>query len=115
MELVLSPDGGRVGGWVLDEKGQPINGAVVLIPEETKRGLADLFRKTRASKGWFALRGVPPGSYKLLAFDDVDLQDFIDHPELLEQYSGRSLSLAVSEKGNYSVPLQIIRAAAGEP
>jgi hypothetical protein len=116
MELVLSPDGGHIDGWVVDEKGQPINGAVVLIPEESRRGLADLFRKTRANnKGAFTLRGVPPGSYKLLAFDDVDLQDFIDHPELLEQYPGRSESVTVSEKGNYSVPLQIIRAAAGEP
>jgi Carboxypeptidase regulatory-like domain len=116
MELVLSPDGGHIDGWVVDEKGQPINGAVVLIPEETRRGLADLFRKTRANnKGAFTLRGVPPGSYKLLAFDDVDLQDFIDHPELLEHYPGKSESLIVSEKGNYSVPLQIIRAAAGEP
>src|SRR5215471_6717220 len=116
MELVLSPDGGRIEGLVVDEKGQPINGAVVLVPEETRRGFADLFRKTRANnKGAFTLRGVPPGSYKLLAFDDVDLQDLIDHPELLEQYPGRSESLTVSEKGDYSVPLQIIRAAGDAP
>jgi Carboxypeptidase regulatory-like domain len=115
MELVLSPDGGHIEGLVVDEKDQPTNGAVVMVPEEEKRSFADLFRKTGAnSKGAFTLRGVPPGTYKLLAFDDVDLDDLINHPELLQHYADRAQSVIVSEKGNYSVPLQIIRAPGAE-
>jgi hypothetical protein len=116
MELVVSPDGGHIEGFVVDEKDQPAAGAVVLAPEEARRGLTDLFRKVRAdNKGAFRLPGVPPGSYTLLAFDDIDLEDLINHPELLKRYVDKAQSVIVSEKGVYSVPLQIVRAAGEEP
>jgi hypothetical protein len=110
MELVLSPNGGRIAGQVVDEKNQLVSGSVVLLPEETKRGFPDLFRKTSAdNKGAFALRGVPPGTYQLLAFDDVDLNELMNQPELIKHYADRGQTVIVAEKGVYSVPLQIIR------
>jgi hypothetical protein len=110
MELVLSPHGGHITGLVVDEKNQPVSGSVVLIPEEAKRGFPDLFRKTGVdSKGAFTLPGVPPGSYQLLAFDDVDLNELMDHPELLKHYAEKGQTVTVAEKGAYTVPLQIIR------
>jgi hypothetical protein len=112
MELVLSPNGGHIAGQVVDEKNQLVAGSVVLLPEETKRGFPDLFRKTGVdSKGAFTLRGVPPGTYQLLAFDDVDLNELMNQPELLKRYADRGQTVIVAEKGVYSVPLQIIRAA----
>ena len=111
VELVLSPDGGHIEGLVVDEQDQPVQAAVVLIPEDRKRNFPDLFRKTGVnSKGAFTLRGVPPGSYKLLAFDDIDLDDLISHPEILTEYADRGETVVVSEKGTYRVPLEIIRA-----
>jgi protocatechuate 3,4-dioxygenase beta subunit len=116
MDLVVSPDGGHIGGFVVDENDQFVSGAVVLVPEESRRGLPDLFRKVRAdSKGAFALRGLSPGAYALYAFDDIDLDDVINHPEILNQYATRAKSLVVSEKGAYTIFLQIIRAAGEEP
>jgi hypothetical protein len=110
MELVLSPNGGHITGFVVDEKNQPVSGSVVLLPEEAKRGFPDLFRKIGVdSKGTFTLSGVPPGSYQLLAFDDVDLNELMDHPELLKPYAEKGQTVTVAEKGAYTVPLQIIR------
>lgn len=112
MELELSPNGAHIDGLVFDEQDQPVSGAVVLVPEEAKRGFIDLFRKTGAnSKGAFTLRGVPPGSYKLLAFDDVDLDELMAHPELVKQFGDKGETVIVAEKGGYSVPLKIIRVA----
>jgi hypothetical protein len=112
MELVLSPDGGHIEGLVFDERDQLVSGSVVLIPEASKRNFPDLFRKSGVdSKGQFILRGVPPGTYKLLAFDDVDLEELISRPEILKQYDDQGQTVIVAEKSNYTVPLKIIRVA----
>jgi Carboxypeptidase regulatory-like domain len=111
MELVLSPNGGHITGLVFDDKSQPVTGSVVLLPEEAKRGFPDLFRKTGVDRqGAFTLPGVPPGTYLLLAFDDIDLNELMDHPELLKQYAEKAQTVIVAEKGAYSVPLQLIHA-----
>jgi Carboxypeptidase regulatory-like domain len=113
MELVLSPDGGHIEGQVFDERDQLVSGSVVLIPEASKRNFPDLFRKSGVdNKGQFILRGVPPGTYKLLAFDDVDLEELISRPEILKQYEDQGQTVIVAEKSNYTVPLKIIRVAA---
>jgi hypothetical protein len=113
IELVVSPDGGHISGVVIDSQDQPAAGAVILVPEESRRSLPDLFRKVRAdSKGAFTLPGVPPGTYTLLAFDDIELDDLVSQPDILRQYANKAQSVIVSEKGAYSVPLQIIRAEA---
>jgi hypothetical protein len=116
VELIVSPDGGHIEGMIVDDKDQPTAGAVVLIPDDAKPLLPDLYRKTGAnSKGAFTLGGVPPGSYTLLAFDDIDLDELINHPELVKQFSSKGKSVLVGEKGTYSVPLEIIRVSGEEP
>ena len=36
------------------------------------------------------LRGIAPGTYKLLAFDDVDFEELVTRPEILKPYEPRS-------------------------
>lgn len=116
VELIINPDGGHIQGFIVDETNQPVAGAAVLVPDDPKPNLPDLFRKVRAdNKGAFMLRGVPPGSYSLFAFDDIDLDDVINHAEIVKQYANKAQTLIVSEKGAYSAPLQIIRATGDEP
>jgi hypothetical protein len=112
MELVLSPNGGHIEGQVFDERDQLVSGSVVLVPEASRRNFLDLFRKSRVdSKGQFILRGVPPGTYKILAFDDVDLEELISRPEILKLYEDQGQTVIIAEKSNYNVPLKIIRVA----
>jgi protocatechuate 3,4-dioxygenase beta subunit len=113
IDLVISPMGGYVEGLVLDDSGQPIPGAaVVLVPDDSRRNLADLFRKSTSDKdGKFRIRGVPPGDYELLAFDDVDLNELISQPEVLRRFDDRAVRFAVEEQTDYSTALKIIRGA----
>src|SRR5262249_6956283 len=110
IELILSPGGGHLQGMVVDDNGQPIAATVVLVPEATKRDDRSLFRRSSASsKGVFALHGVAPGTYKLLALDDVDFEELVTRPEILKPYEDRGELVTIGERGNYNVLLRIVR------
>jgi hypothetical protein len=113
IKLVLSPSGGYIQGLVVDDSGNAIpSAAIVMVPEESRRGITDLFRKSSSDKeGWFRIHGVPPGTYQLFAFDDVDLNELIGQPELLKRFEDRSVQLTVEEQNDYGTALKIIRAA----
>jgi hypothetical protein len=113
IKLVLSPSGGYIQGLVVDDSGNAkASAAIVLVPEESRRGITDLFRKSSSDKdGWFRIRGVPPGTYQLFAFEDVDLNELIGQPELLKRFEDRSVQLTVEEQTDYGAALKIIRAA----
>jgi Carboxypeptidase regulatory-like domain len=110
LELVISPEGGHIEGVVADLKDQPVSGLVALLPDD-KPGTAEAVRRARAdSRGRFTLRGVPPGTYKLFAFEDIDLDALVSQPDLVKEYVGSSASILVSESGRYLVQLTRIAA-----
>jgi carboxypeptidase family protein len=109
VELVVNPAGGHIEGLVSDEKDQPNPAFVLLIPDEPNRKYFDLFRPGRADlKGKFTLRGVAPGTYRLIAFEGVEPDELINHPEMLKQYEGKGETVIVSEGGRYFQPLRLI-------
>jgi hypothetical protein len=108
IELVLSPSGGRVEGFLFDAKDQPTRGSVLLVPDVPQPGPPDLFRRTSAdAKGKFAFRGVAPGSYRLLAVESVNLEVEINDPDFLRTIGNRGTSLIVEEDGKYAVSLRL--------
>jgi tetratricopeptide (TPR) repeat protein len=60
---------GMVKGRVLDEKGQPIDGAKITI-ESKDPGVNRTFTVTSNKRGEFAQIGLPPGQYKVTAEKD---------------------------------------------
>jgi len=58
------------------------------------------------TNGKFVLRGVPPGSYKLLAFEDVNVDDLMAAPDVLKRFvnQGQALNVAENGKYNFAVP-----------
>jgi len=109
IEIVISTAGGHIEGVVWDQKDQPASVSVLLIPDSAHRTYFDLFRKAHSNReGKFTLRGVPPGTYTVLAFDGVDPDDLLSDPELLKSYADRGESLIVSEGGHYAPLLHVI-------
>ena len=107
LELVLSPAGGHIEGALYDAQSQPTRGTVLLVPE-TDPGPAETFRRTRAdSTGKFTLRGVSPGSYRVLALENANVETEINSPEFLRSLGNRGQHLLVEENGKYSVVLKI--------
>ena len=107
MELVLSPAGAHIEGTLFDSKDQPTRGSVLLVPDVPEPGPPDLFRRTSADgKGKFTLRGVAPGSYRLVAVESLSLDAEINEPDFLRTIGNRGEGLIVEESGQYSVFLR---------
>jgi hypothetical protein len=108
MEIVLSPHGAQIEGALFDAKDDLTRGSILLVPDVAQPGPPDLYRRASAdSKGKFTLRGVAPGSYRLLALESVDLDAEINEPEFLGTIGKRGQGLIVEESGKYTVALKL--------
>jgi hypothetical protein len=113
MEVVLGTNAGAVEGRVLNDQKQPVDAAVVgLVPAPlSARGFRmDMYKTTSTDvSGKFEVRGLPPGEYKLFAWEDVDKAAIIDHDFMrLHENSGKAIQVGEGEKP--SVDLTVIPA-----
>ncbi len=108
LELVLSPNGAEIDGTLFDSKDQPARGSILLVPDVPDFGPPELLRRASAdSKGQFSFRGVPPGSYRLVAFESLELSEEIAQPDFPSRVAGRGVSLITDEQGRYRMMLRL--------
>jgi hypothetical protein len=85
---------------------------VTLLPDPLKAERNDLYRMTTADQnGQFAMQGVPPGEYKLFAWEDVDPGAYMD-PEFLKPHESRAQRVTVQANSPQQVSLTQIAAEA---
>jgi len=109
VEILLSAQGGRITGSLLDRDDSPTRGSVLLVPDLADPGPAELFRRAGAdAQGKFTFRGVAPGSYRLLALDSLDLSEQLNQPEFARTVAGHGEPISVEEKGRYAVYLRLM-------
>jgi hypothetical protein len=78
------------------------------VPDVPQPGPPDLYRKTSAgSDGKFTFRGVPPGSYRLLAMESLALNDQVTDPDFARKIAGRGDLISVVKSGKYIVALRL--------
>ncbi|HET9942773.1 MAG TPA: carboxypeptidase-like regulatory domain-containing protein [Terriglobia bacterium] len=72
--IAVNNRGGSIGGRVINEAGQPVAGAtVVVMPDGVQAYRADRHRQvTVEAAGAFEFRGLPAGEYYVYAWTDVD-------------------------------------------
>lgn len=108
LEFILSAAGGHIEGVLTNSRNEPTRGSILLVPDVPDPGPPDLFRRTSAdSKGNFMFRGVTPGSYRMLAVENLSLEDEINDPDFLRTIANRGENLIVEENGKYSVTLKL--------
>ena len=110
LEIGLSSDGGRVDGSVL--RGQnPVPGSwVVLAPDPPFREREEMFSmKAADGTGRFSLLGLPPGNFKIFAWEPVDGTNYSD-PDLLEAFENRGTPVHISEREQQTVQVELITA-----
>ena len=73
IQVLVGSGAGTVGGVVQDGPAKVVAGATVaLVPEAARRGnLALYLSAVTDASGRFVMRGVPPGDYKLFAWESV--------------------------------------------
>jgi hypothetical protein len=76
----LGIDGGRMDGVVVDSANHPFAGATVaVVPDANRRNSPDQYRVTESeADGHFTLRGIPPGDYKLFAWQNIEPNAYLN-------------------------------------
>jgi hypothetical protein len=109
LDLVASANGGSVEGVAVDSKGEPVaNAVIVAVPESRLRGHVERYRKTVSDQsGRFALHGIAPGDYTVLAWERVEGEAYYN-PEFLQTYEAQGSALRVGEGDRKSLRLEAI-------
>jgi hypothetical protein len=111
LEALVSLDGGRVKGTVFRQDRQLATLAtVVAVPRD---GAGDLSRSLRTAEtdaqGRYAVRGLAPGRYRLLAFDEEGLESGIYRSErFLEKYLHLGTEIETQENSRQHFTLGLI-------
>jgi hypothetical protein len=93
LELVLSTHGARLSGTVIGKAATP---QVILIPEDVSRREHDTRPAVFDQNGVFSIESIPPGSYKLYAFENVPEGIWLD-PDFLKQVESAGVAFEAAE------------------
>jgi hypothetical protein len=115
LDVVISAKGASIAGTVVDGKGQPVADATVVdVPSEEHRMRADLYqRDTTDENGHFRLRGLNPGKYTVLAFEE--LQEDVRQTGFLKSYESRGETVQLDEGTRKNVVLKLISSGGEAP
>jgi Carboxypeptidase regulatory-like domain len=108
LEVVLSLKGGRIEGKVVSGDDRPVgNAAAVLVPAAQRQRI-DLYRITTTdASGRFTLRGIAPGEYKVIAFENASDSYLAFEPGSLSWPNSGSVSLRVVENGMVTASVRV--------
>jgi hypothetical protein len=116
LDVVISANGGTIDGTVDDGKGKPVGYAVVVAaPSAEHRARWDLYKQvTTDERGHFSLRGLNPGKYTAMAFEELaeSFYDIRSRPDFLTPYESQGQEIELDEGARRSVVLKLIPADA---
>ena len=108
LQITLSRSVGQIEGIVERDPGKPVaSSTVTVFGEPLGRGVTML----AGVSGRFTLSRLPPGAYRLYAWEDLDVAQRYD-PVLLKAYESMSARVTVEENRTVSVTLREIPAPA---
>lgn len=107
LDVVISSKAARVDGRVVDDKRQPISGALTVLIPNAQRDRFDLYKTVATDpNGAFTFRGIPPGDYKIFSWEDLDSFAFYDSGVLkLFEQNGKPVRVSESSKEIVEVPV----------
>ena len=105
LEVVLSATAARINGRVTDKAGWPAPWtAVALIPSGVGSPIESAIAR---DDGAFAFDHLRPGTYKLMAWEDVDWGAWKD-PEFRKPYDNQATEVKVGPREQQTVQLHVI-------
>jgi protocatechuate 3,4-dioxygenase beta subunit len=113
LEIVVSSDAAKLQGVVLNQRQQPVGGATVVIAPGDERSACLDFRRTVTTdaSGRYAIDSLPPGKYRLFAFEDLE-QGAGEAPEYLEAFDRYAEGVDLDPKATAVKQLLLIEAGA---
>jgi beta-lactamase regulating signal transducer with metallopeptidase domain/protocatechuate 3,4-dioxygenase beta subunit len=108
IEIVLSLRVAQVDGTVTDDKGQPVPGIQAVLVPDAHRDRSELFRTASTDRnGRFTISGVPPGDYKVFAWESIESYGYFD-PELLKRDEAKGQRIKIQESDKATVAVKMI-------
>jgi len=104
LHVVLSANGGSIEGSV--ENGG--SAKVTLIPSDPQRARSLAKAAVAGADGHFSFQAVAPGSYRLLAWEDVDVSAAMYDAEFRKPFEGKGQTVEVAEKQKTTAQLILI-------
>ena len=110
LEITLAADSGKIGGTVADKEDKPAAGAiVVLVPEARLRARSNRFQQVETDQyGHFELADIPPGEYKVFAWDDIEPGIWHD-PDFLKTIEAKGERVTLGGHGQETVKVRLIQ------
>jgi len=108
LEVVLSPRVANIEGTVTDGNQQAVQGIQAVLVPDQHRDRYELFRAvTTDQNGHFRMGGLPPGDYRIFAWESIEPFGFFD-PDLLKRDESRGQQLSIRESDNTIVNVKMI-------
>jgi Carboxypeptidase regulatory-like domain len=112
IQIVIGSDGGTISGSIVDENSAPfLNATIALVPDSVDAGQRpDWYRNTTSdSSGNFQIRTVPPGNYKLYAWDWAEAGIW-RYPDFIRTFETKGKIITVQPSSQHEkVQLNVIR------
>jgi len=105
LKLSIKKDGGSVGGVVMDANPPQAGAIVVLAPAEDSGALGQSMRFTVTNpQGEFEIRGIVPGQYVAVAFDDSQWERLRD-PAFVKSLAADGAAFTVTSGNRHNLSL----------
>jgi 5-hydroxyisourate hydrolase-like protein (transthyretin family) len=98
----------QISGNVTDDRGQaasPIS--VIMIPDERDRANLYMVARINGGPGHFTIPNVPPGNYKIFAWDAIEPYSYFD-PDVMKKFEQKGKTLKIGESANETLELKVI-------
>jgi protocatechuate 3,4-dioxygenase beta subunit len=110
LDVVLGQNGGQLDGTVIGADLKSVSGVkAVLVPERLRNRL-DLYKTAITNQdGRFTIRGLTPGDYRLLAWEDIEPFAYFD-ADVLRQYEALGKPVRIQDGSKETAEVRIIPA-----
>jgi len=105
--IVIGSNPGKLDGQTLNNRQQPVGGmTVVLVHDNGLRYRVNEKTAVSDTAGRFEFQNVPPGNYKLFAWDSVEPGAWQD-PDFMRSYESRGIPVHIDEGASASQNIAI--------
>jgi hypothetical protein len=108
LEIVLASDPGGLDGRVLNENGQDAALSTVALVPDARQRIDRYFSTNTSGTGRFRFQGLPPGSYRVFAWQNPPVGAWLD-PDFLRVYEDRAVPIHIEPDAAEYVELQWMR------
>jgi hypothetical protein len=108
LELVLANDSGTITGTVTRSNGDPVQSARVTVVPVNGSVRRDLYKSANSgTDGTFTIATLPPGSYKIYAWEEVETNAWMD-ADFRRPFDTSASNATIKDGAGPNVTLKVI-------